>query len=69
MSAGLTCLERLILELALHDVTNGTAERSAESFRRAVEEGADLLGSLGLRYERRGPDDRAPARPLLEQAA
>lgn len=47
--AGLTPLERVLLEFALHDVTNGTAMRSLESFARAVEEGADLLRTLGLR--------------------
>jgi hypothetical protein len=45
---GLAALERVILELAVHDVTNGTPMRTWESFRRAVRAGADLLASLGL---------------------
>jgi hypothetical protein len=48
---GLTRLERVILELALHDATNGTAMRSPEGFELAVEHGAELLRSLGLHIE------------------
>jgi hypothetical protein len=48
-AAGLRQLERVILELALHDATNGTAMRSRQAFERAVEQGAKLLRSLGLR--------------------
>jgi hypothetical protein len=47
--ARLDPLEILILEFALHDATNGTAMRSRQSFDRALEHGADLLGRLGLR--------------------
>ncbi len=50
--AGVTALERVILELALHDATNGTPMRSRERFDRAVEQGAPLLRSLGLRLDR-----------------
>ncbi len=46
--AGLTHLERLILELALLDATNGTPMRSRASFERALEQGADVLSALGL---------------------
>lgn len=46
---GVSALERLILEFALHDATNGTPARSREAFARAVEQGADLLEGLGLR--------------------
>ncbi len=56
---GVTPLERLMLEFALHDATNGTPARSRERFERALEQGADLLGSLGLRLEppaRAGPE-------------
>jgi hypothetical protein len=56
---GLTALERLILEFALHDVTNGTPVRSRQSFDRAVAQGADLLGGLGLCVDR----EEALARP------
>ncbi len=49
--AGLTSLERLILEFALHDATNGTPARSREGFERAVEQASDLLTSFGLRAE------------------
>ena len=45
--AGISALERLILEFALHDATNGTPPRSREGFERAVEHGADLLAGLG----------------------
>ena len=47
--AGLTDVERLILELALHDATNGTPARSRQSFDRALEQGADVLERLGIR--------------------
>jgi hypothetical protein len=62
---GLTALERLILEFALHEATNGTPARSRASFDRAVEQGADLLIPLGLRVRdaaaipRRGDVDPA----------
>lgn len=46
--AGVSTLERLILEFALHDATNGTPARSREAFERAVAEGAELLVGLGL---------------------
>lgn len=46
--AGLSVLERVVLEFALHDVTNGTPMRSLLGFQHAVAQGADLLGALGL---------------------
>lgn len=55
-------LERLILEFALHDATNGTPLRSRQSFDRAVEQGAELLAGFGLRLD--GEETQA-----LEQAA
>jgi hypothetical protein len=64
--AGLTPLERVILELALHDATNGTAMRTPDSFGRAVEQGADLLRTLGLRIESHG---RRAGAPVLDEAA
>ncbi len=48
---GLTDLERLILEFALHDATNGTPARSREEFERAVEQASDLLAKFGLRAD------------------
>ncbi|HEY6005140.1 MAG TPA: hypothetical protein VIV57_19835 [Anaeromyxobacter sp.] len=67
---GITGLEHLIFELALHDATNGTPMRSRQSFDRAVEQGADLLDGLGLRIDRGAA---APSRPSdrleLEEAA
>lgn len=53
---GVTALERLILELALLDATNGTPARSLQVFTRALEDGAGVLVRLGLRIERGGPD-------------
>lgn len=50
---GVPPLERLILELALLDATNGTPARSVAVFARALEHGADVLCPLGLRLERR----------------
>jgi len=58
--AGVTPLERLILEFALHDATNGTPARSRESFERALAQAADLLESLGLNAV--GAATAAPAR-------
>ena len=55
--AGLTVLERLILEFALHDATNGTSMRSRQSFDGAVEQDSDLLVRLGLRIDR---EEKAP---------
>jgi hypothetical protein len=52
---GITALERLILELALLDATNGTPARTLPAFTRALEHGADVLSALGLRLERTGP--------------
>ncbi len=49
--AGLSMLERLMFEFALHDATNGTPLRSRQSFDRAVGQGADLLAGLGLRLD------------------
>jgi len=49
VARGLTALERAIVELALHDLGNGTPVRCRARFDRAVEQGADLLRGLGLR--------------------
>ncbi len=46
---GITALERLMLEFALHDATNGTPARSREAFERAVQQASDLLANFGLR--------------------
>jgi len=62
---GVSDLERLILELALLDATNGTATRSPRAFERALEQGADVLAPLGLRLPARG----GPARAALVRAA
>jgi hypothetical protein len=67
--SGLTYLERVILEFALHDATNGTALRSPESFGRAVEQGADLLRGLGLRIDPPRGDDGRAGPPVLDEAA
>jgi hypothetical protein len=48
---GVSALERLILELALLDATNGTPARSPRAFERALEQGADVLVPLGLRLD------------------
>jgi hypothetical protein len=48
-AARVSALERLILEFALHDATNGTPARSRDAFDRAVLHGADLLARFGLR--------------------
>ncbi len=50
-AAGLTGLERLILELALLDVTNGTPLRTIRSFERALRHGADVLRPLGVIFD------------------
>ena len=63
--AGLTRLERVVLELALLDATNGTPARSPRAFERALEQGADVLAPLGLRLPARG----GPARAALVRAA
>ena len=52
--AGLTYLERLILELALLDATNGTPMRSRRGFERALQQGGDVLRALGLRPDPEG---------------
>ncbi len=44
----LAALERAIVELALHDVTEGTPMRSRSGFDLAVDQGASLLCHLGL---------------------
>jgi hypothetical protein len=64
--AGLTPLERVILEFALHDVTNGTAMRSREAFARAIEQGADLLRGLGWNLH---AEPGSKGSPALEKAA
>ncbi len=46
---GLTVLERLILEFALHDATNGTPARSRQDFEGAVRQAPDLFAALGVR--------------------
>ncbi|HEX9050045.1 MAG TPA: hypothetical protein VF841_05875 [Anaeromyxobacter sp.] len=56
-ATGLSVVERLVLEFALHDATNGTPARSRARFERAVRLAPELFGSLGLR----GGDDRADA--------
>ncbi len=48
-AAGVTALERVILEFALHDATNGTPARSRDGFERAVRQAPELFGGLGLR--------------------
>lgn len=57
---GLTRLERVIVELALHDLTDGRPVRTWREFERAVEQGTDLLRALGLRP---GPDAAEPPEP------
>lgn len=52
--AGITALERLILEFALLDATNGTPARSLPAFTRALQHGADVLATLGLHLEPAG---------------
>jgi hypothetical protein len=66
--AGLGDAERLILELALHDATNGTPERSPAAFGRALADGADVLEKLGLRLER-GAAGALAVVPRLDEAA
>ena len=66
---GLTALESVILQLALHDVTNGTALRSLPSFERAIQDGADLLRSLGLRLEAPRRPDPVAAHGAVAEAA
>ncbi len=58
----MTSLERLILEFALHDATNGTPARTREGFERAVAQAADLLASFGLRTDDEPVVRPAPAR-------
>jgi hypothetical protein len=47
--AGITALERLILEFALHDATNGTPARAREDFDRAIRQAPELFGGLDVR--------------------
>jgi len=54
LSRGATPLEWVIVQLALHDLTNGTPQRSRPRFDRALREGATLLRSLGLRLDGEG---------------
>jgi hypothetical protein len=68
-AAGLRQLERVALELALHDATNGTAMRSRQAFERDVEQGAKLLRSLGLRFDGEQTDDSRAGTPALDEAA
>lgn len=46
--AGVTVVERLILEFALHDATNGTPARTCDGFERAVRQAPELFGRLGV---------------------
>jgi hypothetical protein len=62
---GVSDLERLILELALLDATNGTAARSPRAFERALEQGADVLVPLGLQLSGSRDPEQAP----LDRAA
>jgi hypothetical protein len=62
---GVAALERLILELALLDATNGTPARSLRAFERALEQGADVLVPLGLRF----PGSPDPDQAALDRAA
>jgi hypothetical protein len=66
--AGVTALERLILELALLDATNGTPVRTRRGFQRALEQGADVLSALGLATDL-GGRRAALAEEALEEAA
>ena len=59
LGRGATPLEWVIVQLALHDLTNGTPQRSRPRFDRALREGAALLRSLGLRLD--GEGDAGPA--------
>ncbi len=43
---GLSRLERLILEFALHDATDGTPARSREAFERALRLAPELFGAV-----------------------
>jgi hypothetical protein len=63
--AAVSDLERLILELALLDATNGTPARSRPGFERALAQGADVLAPLGLVLDR----PRSPALLALVAAA
>lgn len=65
---GLSRLERVIHELALHDATNGTPMRSRPAFNRAVEQGAAVLRGLGLSLDREQTDGGAGT-PVLGKAA
>ena len=47
-AAGITALERLIFEFALHDATNGTPPRSREDFERALRQAPELFAGLGV---------------------
>ena len=47
--AGVTVVERLILEFALHDATNGTPARAREDFDRAIRQAPELFGGLDVR--------------------
>ena len=67
--AGLDDLERLILELALLDATNGTAMRSRRGFERALEQGGDVLRALGLRPDPEGELAVAAPGSDLDEAA
>jgi hypothetical protein len=64
-----TALERLILELALLDATNGTPQRTRRGFERALEQGADVLSALGLSMDLRGRRAVLVDAPVLGEAA
>jgi hypothetical protein len=67
--AGVTALERLILELALLDATNGTAQRTRLGFERALADGADVLSALGLSRDRLGRRAAHAGGSVLDEAA
>ena len=66
--AEVSTLERLILELALLDATNGTAQRTLRAFERALEQGRDVLDALGLAADLGVRRAVSPA-PALDEAA
>jgi hypothetical protein len=67
--AGVTALERLILELALLDATNGSALRTRRGFERALEQGADVLSALGLAADLGVRRAAVEGEPALDEAA
>lgn len=49
LAAGLSAVERAIVQFALNDVTNGTPQRSRACFDAALEHGAAALSMLARR--------------------